>query len=114
MGKAVKVCIVGCGGMARQYLSVYRDLDWVHVSACVDTVPERARSAAASVGADKATTEFQAALSDGIDAVIINTPNHVHRSQAIAAIEAGKHVLLQKPVAANLADAEAKIKKKQR
>jgi predicted dehydrogenase len=39
--------------------------------------------------------------------VVINSPNHLHAPQAIAAIQAGKHVLLQKPVAAKLRDAEA-------
>ncbi|SPE38957.1 Oxidoreductase domain protein [Candidatus Sulfopaludibacter sp. SbA3] len=54
-----------------------------------------------------AATDFSAALAPEVDAVVISTPNSQHRSQAVAAIDAGKHVLLQKPVAANLADAEA-------
>ena len=54
-----------------------------------------------------ATTDFAAALADDVDAVIISTPNRTHGPQAIAAIEANKHVLLQKPVAAEVAVAEA-------
>lgn len=92
--------------MAAHYLGVYRDLDWVRVVSCIDTDLENARKAAESVGA-AAEQDFGAALGPEVDTVIISTPNHVHRPQAIAAIEAGKHVLLQKPVAANLADAEA-------
>lgn len=103
----VSVSFVGCGGMAGQYLNVYRDLDWVRVVSCVDIDPETAKQAAAVLPAPVASTDFAAALSADVDAVIINTPNLLHRSQAVAAIEAGKHVLLQKPVAANLADAEA-------
>jgi predicted dehydrogenase len=92
----MNVALVGCGGMAAHYLAVYRDLDWVRVVACIDSNPDVAT-----------TSDFAAALAPEVDAVIISTPNHLHREQAVAAIEAGKHVLLQKPVAANLADAEA-------
>jgi UDP-N-acetyl-2-amino-2-deoxyglucuronate dehydrogenase len=107
MPKTVNIAIVGCGGMAQHYLTVYRDLDWVHVTACIDTNPEVAKRAAQMLRAALATTDLKAALSPSNDAVIINTPNHFHREQAIAAMEAGKHVLLQKPVSASLADAEA-------
>jgi UDP-N-acetyl-2-amino-2-deoxyglucuronate dehydrogenase len=102
----MNVSFVGCGGMAAHYLAVYRDLDWVRVVSCVDTNIESAQRAAETVGST-ATNDFCAALEDDVDAVIVSTPNSAHRPQAVAAIEAGKHVLLQKPVAANLADAEA-------
>jgi len=92
--------------MAAHYLGVYRDLDWVRVVSCVDTDLESARKAAGMAGGI-ATQDFAAALAGDVDAVIVSTPNALHRPQAVAAIEAGKHVLLQKPVAANLADAEA-------
>jgi predicted dehydrogenase len=95
--------------MAAHYLNVYRDLDWVDVPCCIDLNLESARKAAATftVNPPIATTDFAAALATNIDAVIISTPNFEHGPQAIAAIEAGKHVLLQKPVAAQLSDAEA-------
>ncbi len=103
----VNVSIVGCGGMASHYLNVYRDLDWVNVASCIDVNLDSAAHAARRLSAPVATSSFDAALSEEVDAVIINTPNHLHRVQAVAAINAGKHVLLQKPVAANLEDAEA-------
>jgi predicted dehydrogenase len=93
--------------MAAHYLAVYRELDWVRVTACVDADPDTASQAAQQFPNAQASTDFAAALASEVDAVVISTPNHLHRPQAIAAIEAGKHVLLQKPVAANLADAEA-------
>jgi predicted dehydrogenase len=95
----IRVSFIGSGGMAAHYLSVYRDLDYVRVVSCVDTDPAAAERAAAVFGCSTKETDC--------DAVVISTPNHLHRRQAIAAIEAGKHVLLQKPVAATLADAEA-------
>jgi len=102
----INVSMVGCGGMAAHYLAVYRDLDWVRVVSCVDTGAESARRAAEFCGC-AAAAEFEAALAPDVDAVVISTPNSEHRAQAVAAINAGKHVLLQKPVAASLADAQA-------
>ena len=106
----LNVSFVGCGGMAAHYLGVYRDLDWVYVSSCVDVNIESAQRAADTFPEDwrpLATADYAAALTPDVDAVIISTPNNLHSAQAIAAIEAGKHVLLQKPVAASVADAEA-------
>lgn len=103
----MNVAFTGCGGMAAHYLSVYRDLPWVRVPVCIDVDEAAARRAAAIVNAPNATADFAAALAPDIDTVVISTPNSLHREQAVAAIEAGKHVLLQKPVAASLEDAEA-------
>ena len=110
----IRTAFVGCGGIADHYLSVYRDLDFVEMVSCVDVNLDRAEQAAAKLADNslgkptpRATTDFADALKADVDLVVINTPNHLHREQTIAAFEAGKHVLLQKPVAANLADAEA-------
>ncbi|MDE3168075.1 MAG: Gfo/Idh/MocA family oxidoreductase [Acidobacteriota bacterium] len=91
----IRVSFAGCGGMAAHYIGVYRALDDVRLVNCIDPAVE---------GASK---DFADALGPEIDAVVISTPNHLHREQAVAAIAAGKHVLLQKPVAHTLADAEA-------
>ena len=104
----INVSFIGCGGMAAHYLPVYRDLDYVRVLSCIDTDLEAARRAAAVFpNSPVATGDESAALAPEIDAVVISTPNWLHHRQGLAAIQAGKHVLLQKPVAASLADAEA-------
>jgi predicted dehydrogenase len=92
--------------MAAHYLAVYRDLAWVRPVVCIDPDHE-AGAKAAAVLACPASADYADALRENIDTVVINSPNHLHAPQAIAAIEAGKHVLLQKPVAAKLQDAEA-------
>ena len=102
----LNVSIVGCGGMAAHYLAVYRDLDWVRVVSCIDTDSGNARRAGEVLNCPSGS-DFAAALDPAVDGVVISTPNSEHAAQAIAAIDAGKHVLLQKPVAARLADAEA-------
>lgn len=106
----LRISFVGCGGVAAHYLNVYRELDFVQVVACVDTQPAIAAAAAESLSKEDATplvaTDYAAALADNVDVVVINTPNHLHHEQAIAALEASKHVFLQKPVAPTVADAE--------
>ncbi len=110
----LRAAFIGCGGIAEHYLNVYRTLDWVELVVCMDAEITRATHAA-SLLADlqstkrqpRATSALNDALAGDVDVVVINTPNHLHREQTVAALAAGKHVLLQKPVAANLADAEA-------
>lgn len=108
----LRIAFVGCGGVAEHYLSVYRELDFAEVRVCVDTDVDRAEKAAAALAhpakpSPRVATEYAAAVAEDIDLVVINTPNHLHREQTLAAFDAGKHVLLQKPVAATTADAEA-------
>ena len=108
----LRVALIGCGGITEHYLKVYRDLDWVQVVACIDAHLPAAESAAKSLSEQPdfptplATTDYPAALTNQVDVVVINTPNHLHHAQAIAALDAGKHVLLQKPVAPTVAEAE--------
>ena len=112
--KKIRTAFVGCGGIADHYLSVYRELEFVEMVSCVDASLERAELAATNLAENslgkpkpRASTDFSDALESDVDLVVINTPNHLHREQTLAAFDAGKHVLLQKPVAATLADAEA-------
>ncbi len=109
--RELRCALVGCGTISRRYLSVYRDMPGVSVAVCIDIDLARASLAAAMLNGDQssmpvlATNDFAAALADEIDVVVISTPNHLHREQAVAALERGKHVLLQKPLASTMTDA---------
>lgn len=112
--KKQRIAIVGCGGITDHYLRIYHALDFIEAATCIDSDYSRAAAYAAGFVKNdqknqevRATTDFADALSADVDTVIINTPNHLHREQAVAALDAGKHVLLQKPIAANLEDAFA-------
>src|SRR5262245_23725994 len=70
--------------------------------------PAKARTFAQRWGWTDFTTDLRCLLGDeGIELIDIVTPNHLHAEHAIAALEAGKHVACEKPLAATLADARA-------
>lgn len=93
------------------------DDDWVLVAGALSSNPERARASGAELRIDparcysdfremaRAEAERTRHGGDGIDAVAIVTPNHLHFPVACAFIEAGIHVLCDKPLTTNLADA---------
>jgi predicted dehydrogenase len=68
------------------------------------------RRLAARYGIPRVTTDWRALAADpGVDAVVIGTPNALHAPQAIAFLEAGKHVLVEKPMATSVAEADAMV-----
>ncbi|MDP9174364.1 MAG: Gfo/Idh/MocA family oxidoreductase [Planctomycetota bacterium] len=99
------VALVGAGGMARLYRKVYATLPGVELTVAIDLHADQLQ-ACRDLGAKRVSTEFGAALAADIDLVDISTPNHLHEEQAIAALNAGKHVLLQKPMANSLKAAD--------
>jgi len=103
----LKVALVGCGGVARRYRKTYAHLPNVQVDLTVDVDEGEARLAAQDVGAARSSTHFADALAAGIHAVVLTTPNDLHSQQAIAALDAGKHVLLQKPMAPTVQECDA-------
>ena len=71
--------------------------------------PQRGTAYAADNGIAAATTALDALLADpAVDAVYISTTNELHHGQTLAAAAAGKHVLCEKPLALDLADARAR------
>jgi predicted dehydrogenase len=93
------VALVGCGGVARRYRGAYRAIDDVSVTVTIDLDAQEAAAAAQETGAAHHSQDFGDALAPDVDAVVLTTPNHLHCPQAVQALAAGKHVLLQKPMA---------------
>ncbi|WP_027210132.1 Gfo/Idh/MocA family protein [Burkholderia sp. WSM2232] len=86
------------------------------VAGALSSDPQRARSSAAEAGVARSYDDWremaraEAAREDGIDAVAIVTPNHLHAPVATAFLEAGIHVVCDKPLAVSLAEGEALAK----
>ncbi|MBZ0303424.1 MAG: Gfo/Idh/MocA family oxidoreductase [Anaerolineae bacterium] len=108
----LEIGIIGCGLMGQQHAEGYRAApDLAAVRVCCDDRADSARDLAQRLGSDvTATTDWQAVLDDpAIAAVSICVPHHLHAPVVQAALDAGKHVLLEKPMALNLAEARTLV-----
>ncbi len=106
--KKIRVGIIGTGSLAGFHINAYRSNPLAEISAVCDSNAERARQKAAELGVRNAYEDYREMLkSDEIDAVSVVTWNNSHALITIAALEAGKHVLCEKPPALNAQEAEA-------
>jgi predicted dehydrogenase len=109
----VRVAIVGCGGIANgKHMPALSKLSQVKMVAFCDIVEERAAKAAKEYGADKAKIykDYRELLDDKtIQVVHVCTPNDSHADISIAAMEAGKDVMSEKPMAKTAADARRMV-----
>ena len=103
----VRIGLVGCGAISTQHLEAIDALDGIVLAGVVSASEERARAAGERRGVPWSTRLDDLIGRDDIDAVSICTPSGLHPSQALAALRAGKHVVVEKPVALAVADAEA-------
>lgn len=108
-GGAVGLGLLGAGNFARVVLlPVFRRLNDVKLVAVCSAGGLSARYCAGKFGFQYCTTEETQVLNDpGIQAVFIATRHHLHARQAIAALRAGKHVFVEKPLALSHAEVEA-------
>ncbi len=105
--RIIKVGVIGCGEIAQwMHLPFLMDLPGFHVTAVCDISRQVAAHAGERFGVERRFTDFREMLEHAdLDAVVIATP--IHSDPAIAAAQAGKHVLVEKPMAFNLGEAEA-------
>ena len=104
MSSKVKIGIFGAGYIAEVHAGVLARDERVQLAAVTDVVPEKAVRLASMHTATAVSTRLE--VLQRSDAVFITTPNTQHVSLAIAAIETGKHVFCEKPLATNVADAQ--------
>lgn len=105
--KKIRIAILGCGTIGDVHARAIAELPEIcELAAICDVNPDRAEEYAKKYGT-KAYSDYAKMLSDPkIDAVSICTPSGMHADQSIAAMEAGKHVLCEKPLALTVRDAE--------
>ena len=109
MSKTFKVGIVGCGGIANgKHLPAISKLDNVKITYFCDIIPERAEAAREKYGAEGAlvTENFMDVVNSDVDVIHVLTPNKSHCEISCAAMNAGKHVMCEKPMAKTAAEAK--------
>src|SRR5690606_27373394 len=110
----IGVAVIGYAFMGRAHSQAWRNAHRFfdlplepHVAVPVGRAEQRAASAARQLGLDAGGTGWGRALQrDGLDLVDICTPGDTHAEIGVAALEAGKHVLVEKPMANTVAEAE--------
>jgi predicted dehydrogenase len=104
----IRTAVIGTGFMGRVHLEALRRTPHVDVVEVAATSADKARAAAAGYNVLNATGDWHDVMRDpSIDAVHIATPNDSHFPIAKAALESGKHVLCEKPLALSSAEAQA-------
>lgn len=106
----LRVALVGCGLISEMHVRGYAAFpERARIVACFDVDRAKAEERAHPLGA-RVATSYEALLDDPeIDAVELCTPPHLHPAQAVAAAQAGKHILCQKPLARTVEECDAMI-----
>ncbi|HEX7050692.1 MAG TPA: Gfo/Idh/MocA family oxidoreductase [Longimicrobiales bacterium] len=104
---ALRVAVIGCGLMGRRRAAAVAAHPETRLAAVVDADPARAEQLADDYGCDVCPDWRDAVDRGDVDAVVVATPNGYLAEIGCAAVSAGKHVLLEKPMGRNLTEAQA-------
>ena len=103
----IRVAVVGAGILGKRHARVFGEIEGARLVGVADHSLERAQAAAN--GAPAFTNVDELLSNVECDAVAVATPDHLHRDPVTSALNAGKHVLVEKPLATSLTDARALI-----
>jgi predicted dehydrogenase len=110
MGR-IKVGVIGTGFIGPAHIEALRRLGTINVAALADVDEQTARAKAAALGIERSYGDYREMLADDtIEAVHICTPNNLHYAMSKDAIEAGKHVVCEKPLAISASEGEELVK----
>ena len=110
----MRIALAGAGAFGEKHLDGLKTIDGVTVTSLVGRELAPTQAVAAKYGIGHATTELAETLArDDVDAVILCTPTQMHAAQAIACMEAGKHVQVEIPLADSWADAQVVLRKQE-
>jgi 2-hydroxy-4-carboxymuconate semialdehyde hemiacetal dehydrogenase len=111
MSKSIKVALAGAGAFGTKHLDAIKLIDGVDVVSVVGRELDKTRDVAARYGVGHVTDDLADSLAlKEVDAVILCTPTQMHAAQAIACLEAGKHVQVEIPLADSLRGAEEVVR----
>ena len=103
MSTDLRLAILGCGAIARYHLDAIKGhVPRVRVTACIDNDADRAAEFATETGGEAFATLEAALDADAFDAIAILLPHDLHEATTLQCLAAGKHVMLEKPMAPTL------------
>ena len=110
MAETFGIGIIGCGFMGTLHARALSQLANAHILACADPALKSPPALPEQDRVPELYSDYRELLvRDDVDAVVIATPEYAHREAVQAAAERGKHILLEKPIATTLEDADAII-----
>ncbi len=101
--------VIGLGMMGERYARLWRELHATRLVSVYDIVAERAEGVARELGCTAAGSLEEAVGAEGVEIVSVCTNDEAHREACVAAAQAGRHVLVEKPLATTLEDCDAII-----
>ena len=112
MTAPIRIALAGAGAFGQKHLDALKQIHGVEVVSLISRDIDKTRETAARYGIGHATTALDEVLArDDVDAVILCTPTQLHAAQALACLDAGKHVQVEIPLCDVLADGEAVVRR---
>jgi predicted dehydrogenase len=106
----LRIGVVGLGAIGQEHLNIYRKLPGVQVSALADVNRGLATELAAHSSASVFASTADMLAAGEVDAISLCTPDHLHYADALTAIQAGVHLLVEKPISADAQQADALVR----
>jgi len=111
----MKIVMAGQGAFGIKHLEAIAKIDGIEVASLAGGSPDTTRDVAARFGIPHWSTDLDECLAQpGVEAVILTTPTQMHARQGLQCLEAGKHVMIEIPIADNLVDAERLVEAQRR
>lgn len=106
MSAPLRMALVGCGAISRWHRQAISEVEGIDITACIDVDRERAEKTATDCGAVAYDSLSAALEAGGFEAALVMVPHHLHEVVALEVLGAGKHLLLEKPMAPTVESCE--------